>query len=57
MPLLAILLLISISISTLFSIIIVKTNDYSAKSKQPISNRRHTGGRNGLLDINKEVTY
>jgi hypothetical protein len=51
MPLLA----ISLLISTLFSVVIVKTNDYNAKSKQPISNRRHTGGRNGLLNINKEV--
>jgi hypothetical protein len=51
MPLLA----ISLLISTLFSVVIVKTSDYSAKSKQPISNRRHTGGKNGLLDINREV--
>ena len=51
MPLLA----ISLLISTLFSVIIIKTTDYSAKYKQPISNRRHAGGRNGLLDINKDL--
>lgn len=49
------LLILSLLISTLFSTIIVKTNDYSVKTKQPISNRRHTGGRNGLLDINKDL--
>jgi hypothetical protein len=49
------LLVISLLISTLFSAVIIKTTDYSAKQKQPLSNRRHTGGRNGLLNINKEV--
>jgi hypothetical protein len=52
MPLLA----ISLLISTLFSAVIIKTTDYSAKQKQPISNRRHAGGRNGLLDINKDLS-
>jgi hypothetical protein len=51
MPLLA----ISLLISTLFSAILVKFDNTERKSKQPISNRRHTGGRNGLLDINREV--
>ena len=51
MPLLA----ISLLISTLFSTILVKFDNTERKSKQPISNRRHTGGRNGLLDINREV--
>lgn len=49
------LLLISLVISSLFSVVIVKTTDYNAKQKQPISNRRHAGGRNGLLDINKDL--
>lgn len=52
MPLLA----ISLLISTLFSMVIVKTTDYNVKSKQPISNRRHAGGRNGLLDLNKDLS-
>lgn len=51
MPLLA----ISLLISTLFSAVIIKTTDYSAKHKQPISNRRHAGGRNGLLNSNGEL--
>ncbi len=51
MPLLA----ISLLISTLFSAVLVKFDNAERKSKQPISNRRHTGGRNGLLDINREV--
>jgi hypothetical protein len=50
------LLLISIVISSLFSAVIIKSNDNVAKYKQPISNRRHTGGRNGLLDINKDLS-
>jgi hypothetical protein len=50
------LLLISLVISSLFSVVIVKTNDYDVKSKQPISNRRHAGGRNNLLDINKDLS-
>jgi hypothetical protein len=50
------LLLISIVISTLFSMVIVKTTDYNTKQKQPISNRRHAGGRNGLLNINKDLS-
>jgi hypothetical protein len=49
MPLLA----ISLLISTLFSAVLVKFDNTKHKSKQPISNRRHNGGRNGLLDINK----
>ncbi len=52
MPLLA----ISLLISTLFSAVIIKTTDYSTKYKQPISNRRHAGGRNGLLNINKDLS-
>lgn len=51
MPLLA----ISLLISTLFSVVIIKSNQNDQKLKQPISNRRHAGGRNGLLNINKEV--
>ena len=51
MPLLA----ISLLISTLFSAVLVKFDNTERKSKQPISNRRHTAGRNGLLNINKEV--
>ena len=51
MPLLA----ISLLISTLFSAVLVKFDNTERKSKQPVSNRRHAGGRNGLLDINKEV--
>jgi len=51
MPLLA----ISLLISTLFSAVLVKFDNTERKSKQPVSNRRHTGGRNGLLDINREV--
>lgn len=51
MPLLA----ISLLISTLFSIVIVKSNQNDQTSKQPISNRRHAGGRNGLLNIDREV--
>jgi hypothetical protein len=49
------LLVISLLISTLFSAVLVKFDNTERKSKQPVSNRRHTGGRNGLLDINKEV--
>ena len=52
MPLLA----ISLLISTLFSVVIIKTTDYNTKQKQPISNRRHAGGKNGLLDINKDLS-
>jgi hypothetical protein len=52
MPLLA----ISLLISTLFSAVLVKFDNTERKSKQPISNRRHTGGRNGLLDINKDLS-
>lgn len=51
MPLLA----ISLLISTLFSVVIIKSNQNDQRLKQPISNRRHAGGRNGLLNINKEV--
>jgi hypothetical protein len=51
MPLLA----ISLLISTLFSVVIVKFDNVKHKSKQPISNRRHASGRNGLLNINREV--
>lgn len=51
MPLLA----ISLFISTLFSAVLVKYNQNDHKLKQPISHRRHSGGRNGLLNINKEV--
>ena len=51
MPLLA----ISLLISTLFSAVLVKFDNTERKSKQPVSNRRHAGGRNGLLDINREV--
>ena len=51
MPLLA----ISLLISTLFSAALVKFDNTERKSKQPVSNRRHTGGRNGLLNINREV--
>ena len=51
MPLLA----ISVLISTLFSAVLVKFDNTERKSKQPVSNRRHTGGRNGLLNINREV--
>jgi len=51
MPLLA----ISLLISTLFSAVLVKFDNSNHKSKQPISNRRHAGGRNGLLDINKNL--
>ena len=52
MPLLA----ISLLISTLFSVVLVKFDNTERKSKQPVSNRRHTGGRNGLLDINKDLS-
>jgi len=48
MPLLFILL----SISTVFGLGISKASKYD--HKQPISHRRHTG-RNGLLDINKDL--
>jgi hypothetical protein len=51
MPLLA----ISLLISTLFSAVLVKFDNAERKSKQPISNRRHTGGRNGLLNIDKDL--
>ena len=51
MPLLA----ISLLISTLFSAVLVKFDNTERKSKQPISNRRHAGGKNGLLNINREV--
>ena len=51
MPLLA----ISLLISTLFSAVLVKFDNTERKSKQPVSNRRHTDGRNGLLNINREV--
>jgi len=51
MPLLA----ISLLISTLFSAVLVKFDNTENKHKQPISNRRHAGGRNGLLDINKNL--
>ena len=51
MPLLA----ISLLISTLFSAVLVKFDNNNHKSKQPISNRRHNGGRNGLLNINKDL--
>jgi hypothetical protein len=57
MPLLAISLLISILISTLLGVVIVKTDNYNVQLKQPIYNRRHNAGRNGLLNINKEVIY
>ena len=50
MPLLA----ISILISSLFSAVLIKSNESNHKLKQPISNRRHAG-RNGLLDINKDM--
>lgn len=52
MPLLA----ISLLISTLFSAFLVKFDNTERKSKQPVSNRRHAGGRNGLLDINKDLS-
>jgi hypothetical protein len=52
MPLLA----ISLLISTLFSAVLVKFDNTERKSKQPISNRRHTGGRNGLLNIDKDLS-
>ena len=51
MPLLA----ISLLISTLFSAVLVKFDNTERKVKQPVSNRRHAGGRNGLLNINREV--
>ena len=51
MPLLA----ISLLISTLFSAVLVKFDNTDRKYKQPISNRRHAGGRNGLLNINKDL--
>jgi hypothetical protein len=51
MPLLA----ISLLISTLFSAVLVKFDNTERKAKQPVSNRRHAGGRNGLLNINREV--
>lgn len=51
MPLLA----ISLLISTLFSAVLIKSNQNDQKFKQPISHRRHTAGRNGLLNIDKEV--
>jgi hypothetical protein len=51
MPLLA----ISLFISTLFSAVLIKSNQTDQKLKQPMTNRRHAGGRNGLLNINKEV--
>jgi hypothetical protein len=51
MPLLA----ISLLISTLFSAILIKSNQKDQNFKQPISNRRHAGGRNGLLTIDREV--
>lgn len=49
------LLVISLLISTLFSAVLIKFDNTQHKSKQPISNRRHAGGRNGLLDINKDL--
>ncbi len=52
MPLLA----ISLLISTLFSVVLVKFDNTERKSKQPISNRRHAGGRNGLLNIDKDLS-
>lgn len=48
MPLLFILL----SISTVFGFSISKISKYD--HKQPISHRRHAG-KNGLLDINKDL--
>ena len=51
MPLLA----ISLLISTLFSAVLVKFDNTERKHKQPISNRRHAGGRNGLLNSNGEL--
>jgi hypothetical protein len=51
MPLLA----ISLFISTLFSAVLIKSNQNDHTLKQPISHRRHAGGRNGLLNINREV--
>jgi hypothetical protein len=50
------LLVISLLISTLFSAVLVKFDNTERKSKQPISNRRHNGSRNGLLDINKDLS-
>jgi len=47
MPLLA----ISLLISTLFGTVLYKTSD---NTKQPVSHRRHSG-KNGLLDINKDL--
>jgi len=52
MPLLA----ISLLISTLFSAVLVKFDNTERRTKQPISNRRHAGGKNGLLDINKDLS-
>lgn len=51
MPLLA----ISLFISTLFGAVLIKSNEKDAKSKQPISHRRHAGGRNGLLKIDNDL--
>jgi len=51
MPLLA----ISLLISTLFSAVLVKFDNTERKIKHPISHRRHANGRNGLLNINKDL--
>jgi hypothetical protein len=51
MPLLA----ISLLISTLFSAVLVKFDNTERKTKQPISHRRHSG-KNGLLDLNKDLS-
>jgi len=47
MPLLA----LSLLISTFFGTVLYKNSD---STKQPISHRRHAG-KNGLLDINKDL--
>ncbi len=49
------LIFISLLISSIFSGIIIKTNPDKPK-KQPISNRRHTGNRERLLTLDKDLS-